>query len=57
LQALADILDDSNAPPWVVVDGASLATWGVKPVAAQHRLDQRYREVATDGDWHIFERS
>lgn len=34
-----------------------VGTWGAEPIAAQHQLDQRYREVATDGDWHIFGRS
>jgi hypothetical protein len=57
LQALADILEDSNALQWVVVGGASFGTWGAEPIAAQHQLDQRNGEVATDGDWHIFGRS
>lgn len=56
LHDLAQILTTSNAPRWVVVDGASLATWGVDPTAAQAELDRHYTEVTADGDWHVFER-
>jgi hypothetical protein len=55
LHELAGVLDGADAPRWVVVSGGSLATWGVDPTAAQTVLDQRYREVTDDGDWHVFE--
>jgi hypothetical protein len=55
LHDLASVLTGADAPRWVVVDGASLATWGVDPAAAQSVLDRRYREVTRDGDWHVFE--
>ncbi|MEP9361630.1 hypothetical protein ABLE68_01605 [Nocardioides sp. CN2-186] len=56
LHDLADLLASSESPRWVVVDGASLATWGVDPTAAQVELDRRYTEVTADGDWHVFQR-
>lgn len=56
LHELAGVLAGPEAPRWVVVDGGSLGTWGVDPAAAQTVLDQHYREVTADGDWHVFER-
>jgi hypothetical protein len=55
LHELAGVLTGDDAPRWVVVSGSSLATWGVDPTAAQTVLDAHYREVTSDGDWHVFE--
>ncbi|MBA2953770.1 hypothetical protein GON03_05535 [Nocardioides sp. MAH-18] len=55
LDGLAAVLRGSAAPRWVVVDGRSLATWGVDPAAAQHVLDTEYRLVDSAGGWHVFE--
>lgn len=55
LEELANVLDGSSAPRWVVVADASLGTWGVEPVAAQQILDTEYRPVDSVGDWHVFE--
>ncbi|MBZ5737178.1 hypothetical protein [Nocardioides mangrovi] len=56
LADLASVLDGPRAPRWVVVDGGSLATWGVEEATGQRALDQHYREVTSSGDWHVFER-
>lgn len=48
------LLEGASRPTWVVVDGASLATWGVDPSTAQLVLAQNYRAVHTAGDWHIY---
>ncbi len=55
LHDLTGLLTGQDAPRWVVVDGASLATWGVDSSGAQAELGRRYAEVTADGDWHIFE--
>ena len=41
-------------PTWIVVNGTSLATWGVDPTAAQTVLDQRYRPATTIGEYVIW---
>ena len=56
LHLLTGVLTGARAPRWIVVDGASLATWGVNPTTAQRELDRHYAEVTGAGDWHVFER-
>ena len=48
------VLAGPAPPTWVVVDGTSLATWGVDPTAAQPVLDREYHLVHTAGDWHVY---
>ncbi len=55
LDELGALLRGPDAPHWAVVDGDSLATWGIDAHTAQLVLDNRYREVTSDGDWHVFE--
>ncbi|HET6936977.1 MAG TPA: hypothetical protein VFI19_00145, partial [Nocardioides sp.] len=54
LTELTQVLSGPNRPTWVVVDGDSLATWGVDPSLAQPVLDRDYRQVHAFSDWHIF---
>lgn len=56
LSELAAVMGSARAPRWVVVDGGSLATWGVDASRAQRVLEAHYREVTRAGDWHVFER-
>lgn len=56
LSELAGVMQGARAPRWVVVEGGSLATWGVDATRAQRVLDAHYREVTRAGDWHVFER-
>ncbi|HEU5037796.1 MAG TPA: hypothetical protein VFT70_12380 [Nocardioides sp.] len=54
LAQLAAVLDGPERPTWVVVNGATLATWGVDDSAAQPVLDRRYELHAVLGDWHVY---
>jgi hypothetical protein len=54
LVQLGQVLRSTDRPTWVVVDGDSLATWGVDSTRAQPVLDRDYRLVQVDGDWHVF---
>jgi hypothetical protein len=54
LLQLAHVMSGPRAPTWVVVDGSSLATWGVNATSAQAVLDQRYQPAATFGDYEIW---
>ncbi|MGY2702615.1 hypothetical protein [Nocardioides sp. HB32] len=54
LTQLARLLAGPDRPTWVVVDGATLATWGVDEAAAQPVLDRRYELRTVVGDWHVF---
>jgi hypothetical protein len=54
LDELTHVLRSTDRPTWVVVDGDSLATWGVDAARAQPVLDRDYRLVQVDGDWHVF---
>lgn len=40
---LTRIMSGPRAPTWVVVNGSSLATWGVDATSAEQVLDERYR--------------
>ncbi|MBO0728782.1 MAG: hypothetical protein J2P57_05955 [Acidimicrobiaceae bacterium] len=57
LTQLDALLDGPHAPRWVVVDGASLATWGVDATTAQADLERHYGEQAAYGDWHLWQRN
>ncbi len=48
------VLEGPERPTWVVVDGASLATWGVDDTVAQPVLDDTYDLRRVIGDWHIY---
>jgi hypothetical protein len=54
LQQLTRILSGGRAPTWMVVDGSSLATWGVEPASAQSVLERRYQDVATVGSYVVW---
>ncbi|HEY0952485.1 MAG TPA: hypothetical protein VGD85_19980, partial [Nocardioides sp.] len=56
LQQLEDVLAGPSAPRWVVVDGDSLASWGLDARQAQDYLLQHYGEVRAYGEWHVWER-
>lgn len=54
LTELTDVLMGPDAPTWVVVDGASLASWGVDPTLAQPVLDADYRLAHSVDGWRIY---
>jgi hypothetical protein len=54
LHQLTHVMSGPHAPTWIVVNGTSLATWGVDPTSAQTVLDQRYRPATTIGDYVIW---
>jgi hypothetical protein len=54
LHQLTHVMSGPHAPTWIVVNGTSLATWGVDPASAQTVLDQRYRQATTIGDYVIW---
>ncbi|GAW50974.1 MULTISPECIES: hypothetical protein [unclassified Nocardioides] len=56
LAELTRILESSDRPSWVVVDGTSLATWGVDATAADPVLEREYQWVDTEGDLRIYRR-
>lgn len=56
LQQLEDVLAGPAAPRWVVVDGDSLASWGLDAQHAQDYLLRHYGEVRAYGEWHVWER-
>jgi hypothetical protein len=51
---LSRVMSGPRAPTWIVVNGSSLATWGVDATAAQAVLDKRYRPAATIGDYEVW---
>lgn len=56
LEELRRVLAGASAPRWVVVDGDSLASWGLDAQAAQHYLEQHYVDQVAYGDWHVWQR-
>jgi hypothetical protein len=57
LRQFIEVLRSSHRPTWVVVQGRSLATWGVDATAADRVLRQHY-EVAAEVDGNtIYRRS
>ena len=56
LSALTDILEGDHAPLWVVVNGDSMASWGIDATTADRALRDRYRLTATAGRFSIFRR-
>ena len=48
------VLAGPDRPTWVVVDGASLDTWGVDAATAQPVLDREYMRRSVVGDWEIY---
>jgi hypothetical protein len=54
LHQLTHVMSGPHAPTWIVVNGSSLATWGVDPTSAETVLDQRYRPATTIGDYVIW---
>jgi hypothetical protein len=53
LTGLTTVLRSARRPTWLVVDGSSLATWGVDAARAQEVADRHYRERAVIDDWHV----
>lgn len=56
LSGLEDVLAGPAAPRWLVVEGDSLASWGLDATAAQDYLVHHYGEQRAYGDWHVWER-
>ncbi|MDI6912242.1 hypothetical protein [Nocardioides sp.] len=56
LRGLEDVLAGPAAPRWLVVDGDSLASWGLDARAAEGYLVHHYGEQRTYGEWHVWER-
>src|SRR4051794_31146653 len=54
LAQFTSVLMGPERPAWVVVNGSSLASWGVDPSRARPVLHREYREVEAAGDWHIY---
>jgi hypothetical protein len=44
---LTSVLVGPNPPTWVIVNGATLGTWGVDPREATLVQDAKYHEVLT----------
>ncbi len=47
------LLRSPERPTWVLVEGRSLATWGVDAARADRVLERRYRLDTVIGDWHV----
>jgi len=56
LAQLDAVLEGRRPPRWVVVEGASLATWGVDASVAQADLQRHYVEQRTYGVWRVWRR-
>ncbi|WP_436702054.1 hypothetical protein [Nocardioides sp. BYT-33-1] len=56
LTELRSVLTGPHAPRWVVVSGASLATWGIDASGVQDYFVRHYREQAAYDDFHIWRR-
>ena len=54
LTELTRVLAGPDRPTWVVVDGASLDTWGVDATTAQPVLDREYILQGAFGDWTVY---
>jgi hypothetical protein len=54
LAGLTQVLQGPERPTWVVVDGASLATWGVDDSVAQPVLERRYELRRVIDDWYVY---
>jgi hypothetical protein len=48
------VLTGSDRPTWVVVNGTSIATWGVDATRAQPVLEHEYEWVDTQGDYRVY---
>ena len=54
LVGFVQVLQGPERPTWVVVDGESLASWGIDPTSAEPVLERHYRLVHSAGDWHVY---
>jgi hypothetical protein len=54
LEGLTRLMSGPHAPTWVIVNGTSLATWGVDATSAELVLHQRYRTATTIGGYEIW---
>ncbi|KQW43965.1 hypothetical protein ASC77_21465 [Nocardioides sp. Root1257] len=54
LREFTHVITGPHAPTWAVVNGTSLATWGVDARTAQPAFDQEYRLVEVAGDYHVY---
>jgi hypothetical protein len=54
LTELTDVLTGVDRPSWVVVNGTTLATWGVDDSLAQPVLERDYQLVDTEGDYRVY---
>ncbi|MFC6344989.1 hypothetical protein ACFP8W_23610, partial [Nocardioides hankookensis] len=48
------VIAGPHAPTWAVVNGTSLATWGVDASRAQPVFDREYRLVDVAGDYRVY---
>lgn len=48
------VITGPERPTWAIVNGSSLATWGVDARAAQPAFDREYRLVDVEGDYEVF---
>jgi hypothetical protein len=56
LTELTEVLEGDHAPLWVVVNGDSMASWGIDATTADRALRDRYRLAARAGRFSIFRR-
>jgi hypothetical protein len=54
LVQLAAVLRGPDRPTWLVVDGTSLATWGVDPARARPLVHRDYELVHVVDHWRLF---
>jgi hypothetical protein len=54
LAELTHVLAGPHRPTWVVVNGATLSTWGVDDTRAQAIVDRDYRLVDVAGGYHVY---
>ena len=54
LTDLTAVLASTDRPTWVVISGASLASWGVDTTTAQAALDAHYREVSIEDEYVVY---
>ena len=54
LTQLTHLMKSHGRPTWIVVNGATLDTWGVDAATAQSQLVRRYHEVTTIKNLHVY---
>ncbi|WP_341924999.1 GtrA family protein [Nocardioides psychrotolerans] len=54
LSQFTDVLTGPEPPTWAVVNGTTLATWGVDTSRAQLVFDRLYQLVRLEGDYRVY---